>query len=152
MLVYDQDLGYDSDLSTLLMLRMNNLIGKTSPYRIPGCDRKFTQKNFKNLLYTDPEFFNAFNNFCYDWVLRQWYDTYERAKIEAERMSASQSTYDHIIDRFNQFNNSNATSLPESVYDSPTAEEPSANTLESLVESAQDIGTAMADASVYDSN
>ena len=152
MLVYDQDLGYDSDLSTLLMLRMNNLIGKTSPYRIPGCDRKFTQKNFKNLLYTDPEFFNAFNNFCYDWVLRQWYDTYERAKIEAERMSASQSTYDHIIDRFNQFNNSNATSLPESVYDSPTAEEPSANTLESLTESAQDIGTAMADASVYDSN
>lgn len=154
MLVYDQDLGYDSDLSTLLMLRLNNLIGKTSPYKIPGCDRKFTQKNFKNLLYTDPEFFNAFNNYCFDWVLHQWYDSYMRVKTESERIYSGRSTYDSIIDKFKEFNNSDATELPESEFINQSTDDKDVvdNTLDSLTMDAQEMGTALADASVYDSN
>jgi len=61
-LVFNQEMGYDEELSEYLLLKNNGKIGGAGAYLyITGhTDMKFAQKNFKEKLHTDPEFAKVF--------------------------------------------------------------------------------------------
>lgn len=57
-LIFQQDIGFDPDLSLYITLKNGGYVGGAGAYYyIKGHDEiKFAQKNFKNLLYTNSEF------------------------------------------------------------------------------------------------
>ena len=61
-LVFNQDIGYDEDLSEYMLLKNNGRISGAGAFLyITGhSDMKFAQKNFKEKLHTDPEFAKIF--------------------------------------------------------------------------------------------
>ena len=62
-MVFDQENGFDADLSYLVFLKQRGAIGGAGAYLYIGdrSDKKFAQKNFKEKLKTDPEFKQIFN-------------------------------------------------------------------------------------------
>lgn len=65
-LVFDQNNGYDPDLSLFMYLKDNNILEGSGAYlRLPESDIKFSQKQFKNLLYSNQDFYNQFVNTCF---------------------------------------------------------------------------------------
>lgn len=62
-LVFNQNTGYDPDLSLFIMLKQAGAITNAGAYMALG-DRKFRQKELKELLKTDTEFANAFAEAC----------------------------------------------------------------------------------------
>lgn len=61
-LVFNQDTGYDSDLSLLILLKKAGRINGAGAFLyIDDCkEKKFSQKQFKNKLREDPEFMDIF--------------------------------------------------------------------------------------------
>lgn len=61
-LVFNQELGYDEELSEFLMLKNNGYINGAGAYLYIGNrdDMKFSQKHFKEKLHTEPEFAKIF--------------------------------------------------------------------------------------------
>ena len=60
-LVFNQDIGYDPDLSMFIALKDRGVLeGAGAFLRLPNSDIKFSQKNFKSLLYSNPEFQQQF--------------------------------------------------------------------------------------------
>ena len=61
-MVFSQSDGFDPDLSMLMFLKQRNMINGAGAYLYFGdrSDKKFSQKNFKEKLYTDPEFKQIF--------------------------------------------------------------------------------------------
>ena len=100
MLVFDQDIGFDPDLSMFLMLKQNAILEGQGRYRIPDCDIKFTARNFKQTLYSNPEFYKAFNMFCFKYISSLLLDEYERVKRETDIISSGKSAYDAILEQF----------------------------------------------------
>ena len=97
-LVFDQELGFDPDLSILEMLKSNKILeGSSGRYRIPGCDIVFTMKNFKQILYTNNEFRYAFNMFSGKYIIGLLSDEYERIRND-KLLTSGQSSYDSIIE------------------------------------------------------
>ena len=103
VLVFDQEIGFDPDLSMFMMLKMNDVLEGSGRYKIPGCDIKFTAKNFKELLYTNPEFYTAFNQFCFTYISDLLFDEYKRVKHESDILTSGRSAYDAIIEQFSGF-------------------------------------------------
>ena len=65
-LVFDQNNCYDPDLSLFMYLKDNNILEGSGAYlRLPESDIKFSQKQFKNLLYSNQDFYNQFVNTCF---------------------------------------------------------------------------------------
>lgn len=62
-LVFDQNNGYDPDLSLYIMLKQAGSIGSAGAYKTLG-DYKFFQKDFKQLLNEDAGFRQAFEQAC----------------------------------------------------------------------------------------
>ena len=97
-LIFDQELGFDPDLSILEMLKSNKILeGSAGRYRIPGCDITFTLKNFKQTLYTNNEFRYAFNIFSGKYIIGLLSDEYDRIRNE-RLLTSGQSSYDSIIE------------------------------------------------------
>lgn len=65
-LIFNQDIGFDPDLSLYAMLKEAGRIGGAGAYLYIGdhSDKKFAQKNFKSKLYEDQEFRNYFIEEC----------------------------------------------------------------------------------------
>ena len=104
-LVFDQEVGYDPDLSLLLLLKENKILeGSGAFLKLPGYDRKFSQKNFKEVLYSDPEFYRTFANICLEYLKGGLLNEYERIKQEESVKMQSMSPYEAILA---QLNNSN---------------------------------------------
>ena len=61
-MVFDQDNGFDPEFSMLLTLKKAGVINGSGAFLYLGdrSDKKFSQKNFKKLIYTDPEFRNIY--------------------------------------------------------------------------------------------
>lgn len=98
-LVFDQDSGFDPDLSLFLMLKENNLLEGSGAYlKVPGCDTKFSQKTFKEQLYSDPNLYKAFIITCRDYLKKTLMDEYYKSKVEEERKSDMRSPYQAILD------------------------------------------------------
>lgn len=63
-LVFNQEIGYDEELSEFLLLKNSGRINGAGAYLYIGTrdDMKFSQKQFKNKLHSDPEFAEVFYN------------------------------------------------------------------------------------------
>lgn len=113
-LVFDESTGFDPDLSALFMLASNKLLsGSGNGYMVGDCPIKFTKKTFKKKLYEDPEFYKAFNRFCFDYIKTNLIEEYKHRQEEVNRQFSQQSSYNAIIDMFkedylNQLNATNA--------------------------------------------
>ena len=61
-MVFSQADGFDPDLSMFMFLKQRNMVNGAGAYLYFGdrSDKKFAQKNFKEKLYTDPEFKQIF--------------------------------------------------------------------------------------------
>ena len=104
-LIFDQEIGYDPDLSLFLLLKDNDLLEGSGAYlKVPGCDIKFSTKQFKEILYSNADFYNAFVKLCYDFLTKTLIDEFERLKAEEEIRLNNISPYQAIL---NQLNNEN---------------------------------------------
>ena len=100
-LVFDQAYGYDPDLSLFMMLKENNTFEGAGAYlRLPGLeDVKFSQKNFKQTLYTNTEFYNKFIEICLNLLREQLLNRYN-ARKEMERVKSDVvSPYQAILNQ-----------------------------------------------------
>ena len=101
-LVFDQEIGYDPDLSLFMLLKDNNILEGSGAYlMIPGCDVKFSMKQFKELLYTNVEFYNCFVKVCYDFLTRTLLEEFERFKMEDDIKFNKVSPYQAILNQLN---------------------------------------------------
>lgn len=101
-LVFNQDTGYDSDLSLLLLLKEAKILEGSGAYlKLPGCDKKFSQKQFKEILYSDMEFYNAFVSTCLEYLKGGLYEEYLHIKEEEARKLNCKSPYEAILDQLN---------------------------------------------------
>lgn len=101
-LVFDQTLGYDSDLSLLLLLKDNKILeGSGAYFKLPGYDSKFTQKNFKEKLYSDPEFYNVFVTVCLNYLRDELMASHERIKKNNETRLNTKAPYQAILEQLN---------------------------------------------------
>lgn len=102
-LVFNYVIGFDPDLSLYTMLKNGGRVNGAGAYLYFGdrSDHKFSQKNFKEKLLTDPELLNIFveESFTY---LRNELDTYE--KLKSMQSSASTSM---IMDKIRSMNSTN---------------------------------------------
>lgn len=97
-LVFDQDIGYDNELSMFLMLKDEKLLDGSGAYlKLPGYDKKFSQKQFKPLLHSDPEFAKVFITMCSEHMKSVLLGEYERIQKENEARKHD-TAYDAIID------------------------------------------------------
>lgn len=100
-LVFNQETGYDPDLSLLLLLKENKILEGSGAYlKLPGYDKKFSQKQFKNILYSDPEFYNVFVGVCLEYLKNNLLEEYNRIK-QAESIGLQQSPYEAILSQLN---------------------------------------------------
>ena len=101
-LVFDQDLGFDPDLSLFLMLKEDKIIeGAGVSLKLPGCDIKFSQKNFKEKLYNEPELYNTFVRISMDHLSSVLLQEYNRIKEEESKKSDKKSSYQSILELLN---------------------------------------------------
>lgn len=86
-LVFNQDIGYDADLSLFIYLKKHGKVNGAGAYLYLGDrdDLKFSQKNFKNKLYEDNDFKQVFINECIS-LLRESLNK-EQIKIMEEHKS-----------------------------------------------------------------
>ena len=97
-LVFDQEVGYDDNLSLLLLLKENKLLEGSGAYlKLPGYDKKFTQKQFKEYLYSDQNFYNAFISTCVEFIKTVMLTEYQRIKDEEARKLSTTSPYEAIL-------------------------------------------------------
>ena len=108
LLVYDQDIGFDADLSMFLMLKDNNILEGKGRYKLPNSDIRFTAKNFKQTLYSNPDFYNEFNTFCVNYIANLLAIDYERVQEQNKLINEGKTSYDIITKQF-----SSMTTLPE---------------------------------------
>lgn len=102
-LVFDQEIGYDPDLSLLLLLKENKILEGSGAYlKLPGYDKKFSQKQFKDILYSDSNFYAAFVNICLEYLKRGLLDEYARIKEEESMKSQYQSPYEAILAKLSE--------------------------------------------------
>ena len=97
-LVFDQEIGYDNNLSMLMLLKENKILEGSGAYlKLPGYDKKFSLKQFKEIHYTDQEFYNIFVNLCIEFIKNNMLDDYNRVKEEEARRIGMRSPYDAIL-------------------------------------------------------
>ena len=102
-LVFDQDVGYDPDLSLLLLLKENKILeGSGAFLKLPNYDKKFSQKQFKDILYSDPEFYSAFVNICIEYLKNSLLEEYNRIKNEESIKMKTMSPYEAIVAQLNE--------------------------------------------------
>ena len=101
-LVFNQETGFDVDLSLFLMLKEAKILEGAGAYlKVPGCDIKFSQKNFKSVLYSNPELYNAFVDTCFKYLSAGLIEEYNRMREEESKKTGIGSVYQSVLDRIN---------------------------------------------------
>jgi hypothetical protein len=104
-LVFDQNNGYDPDLSLFMYLKENGLLeGAGAFLRLPGSEIKFSQKQFKQTLYTNPDFYNQFVTVCYQALTNDLIEREAKKKREEEFVTGMVSPYQAILQQLNNVN------------------------------------------------
>ena len=99
-LVFDQATGYDNDLSLFIMLKDRKLLDGSGAFlKLPGYDKKFSQKKFKEELYSDQEFFNIFVSLCINTLKNDLLEEYERIKKENSLSENGKSPYEAMLEQ-----------------------------------------------------
>jgi len=102
-LVFDQNNGYDPDLSLFMYLKENNILEGAGAYlKLPGSDIKFSQKQFKQTLYTNPDFYNQFVSVCYDALTKDILEREAKKNIEEQFGAGMVSPYQAILQQLNK--------------------------------------------------
>ena len=70
--------------------------------KIPGCDVKFSQRTFKDTLYSNPELYQAFIKTCFDFLTNSMMEEYLRIKAEEEKKIINTSPYEAILAQLNK--------------------------------------------------
>lgn len=91
-LVFDQDKGFDPELSLFVMLKNAKRVNGAGAFLYIGdkSDIKFSQKNFKEKLHESPELRQAFINECV---------TMLKEELDASDVQEEQSSYDYSVGR-----------------------------------------------------
>lgn len=101
-LVFDQNNGYDPDLSLFMYLKENGLIEGAGAYlHLPNSDIKFSQKQFKDILYSNEDFYNTFVNTCFQSLTQDMLRRESKKKIEDKIVSGMKSPYEAILQQVN---------------------------------------------------
>lgn len=101
-LIFDQEVGYDPDLSLLLLLKENKILEGSGAYlKLPNYDKKFSQKQFKQVLYSDPQFYNTFVGVCLEYLKENLLSEYNRIRQEEEIKMQTTSPYEAILAQLN---------------------------------------------------
>ena len=101
-LVFDQNNGYDPDLSLFMYLKENGLIEGAGAYlHLPNSDIKFSQKQFKDVLYSNEDFYNTFVNTCFQSLTQDMLRRESKKKIEDKIVSGMKSPYEAILQQVN---------------------------------------------------
>ena len=99
-LIFDQAAGYDNDLSLFIMLKDRKLLDGSGAFlKLPGYDKKFSQKKFKEELYSDQEFFNIFVSLCINTLKNDLLEEYERIKKENSLSENGKSPYEAMLEQ-----------------------------------------------------
>lgn len=97
-LVFNQELGFDPDLSLFLMLKEEGILEGGGAYlKLPNHESKFTQKAFKDKLYSEPDFYAAFVEICVTVLKKELMDRHIAKKKDAEAKSKVISPYMSIL-------------------------------------------------------
>lgn len=101
-LVFDQNNGYDPDLSLFMYLKENGLIEGAGAYlHLPNSDIKFSQKQFKDVLYSNEDFYNTFVNTCFQSLTQDMLRRESRKRVEDKIVSGMKSPYEAILQQVN---------------------------------------------------
>lgn len=101
-LVFDQNNGYDPDLSLFMYLKENGLIEGAGAYlHLPNSDIKFSQKQFKDILYSNEDFYNTFVNTCFQSLTQDMLRRESRKRVEDKIVSGMRSPYEAILQQVN---------------------------------------------------
>ena len=102
-LVLNYKSGFDPDLSLYMMLKNAGKVNGAGAYLYFGDrdDKKFSQKQFKNKLITDPEFLEIFETECVAFLYNEL--TYLEEAIKVQSSTATTS----IMDKIRQMNINN---------------------------------------------
>ena len=100
-LIFNYNTGFDADLSMYMMLKNAGLVNGAGAFLYFGdrSDKKFSQRQFKEKLNTDPEFVKIFVEECLAYF-KNYYDDQER-KIESNKSVAAS-----MLDKMMQQNRS----------------------------------------------
>lgn len=99
-LVFDQNNGYDPDLSLFMYLKENSILEGSGAYlRLPDSDIKFSQKQFKNLLYTNQDFYNQFVNTCFKYLTQDILEREAKKKYDQLNTNGVISPYQAILNQ-----------------------------------------------------
>ena len=100
-LIFDQSTGFDNEYSMLLMLKEYEVLEGTGAYlRLPGYDTTFSVRNFKQKLHSDPEFCQAFNMTCFNFIRKTLEDEYNHIQEQLKLNSGSSSIYSSVLSQF----------------------------------------------------
>lgn len=101
-LVFDQNNGYDPDLSLFMYLKENGLIEGAGAYlHLPNSDIKFSQKQFKDVLYNNEDFYNTFVNTCFQSLTQDMLRRESKKRVEDKIVSGMKSPYEAILQQVN---------------------------------------------------
>ena len=101
-LVFDQNNGYDSDLSLFMYLKENNILEGSGAYlKLPGSDIKFSQKQFKQTLYSNNEFYNQFVSVCFQALTNDMLEREAKKKLDEQYGNNTISPYQAILNQLN---------------------------------------------------
>lgn len=101
-LVFDQNNGYDPDLSLFMYLKENGLIEGAGAYlHLPNSDIKFSQKQFKDVLYSNEDFYNTFVNTCFQSLTQDMLRRESKKRVEDKIVSGMKSPYEAILQQIN---------------------------------------------------
>lgn len=99
-LVFDQNNGYDPDLSLFMYLKENNILEGSGAYlRLPESDIKFSQKQFKSLLYSNQDFYNQFVNTCFKNLTQDILERESKKKYEQLNTNGVITPYQAILNQ-----------------------------------------------------
>lgn len=102
VLVFDQNNGYDPDLSLFMFLKENNILEGAGAYlRLPGSEIKFSQKSFKEKLYSDQQFYSQFVSVCLNALSSDLEMREAEKRIQDEESNSIKSPYEAIIAQLN---------------------------------------------------
>ena len=81
-----------------------NISNRASCYlylKLPGYDKKFSMRQFKDILYSDHDFYNIFVNTCFEYFKSSLYNDYIKNKNEDNMKSSNITPYEMIIKQLN---------------------------------------------------
>lgn len=98
-MIFNQDIGFDPDLSLYLMLKESGRINGAGAYLYIGehSDKKFAQKNFKSKLYEDPEFRGYFIEEC----IRILHDSLNKEQVNILSQNGGNTISSDILSKIN---------------------------------------------------